>query len=135
MPRPTKKQLLLDANKRFQGRWMAAEDLSYIFPVSKVSFPGNLPDDPSDLQRLPLAIHAGLFIDSADDFVKVDEIVETWHHTIFYDNPYYVESHPDARGIMFISRKQARDFIRKVRKKLADQIDLLDTLTGSSGKR
>ena len=128
MSRPTKKQLLHKANLRFQGRWMAAEDMSYIFPVTEITFPGNLPDDPSDLQNLPLAIRTNTFIDSLDDFVKVDEIVENWHHTIFYDNPYYVESHPDAKGIMFISTKQARDFIRNVRKKLASQIDLLNPI-------
>ena len=50
MTRPTKKQILHDANRRFQGKWMAAEDLSYIFPVTEIAFPGNLPED--DMQIL-----------------------------------------------------------------------------------
>ena len=53
MPRPTKKQILHDANRRFRGKWMAALDLSYIFPVTEIKFTGNLPDDPSDPERLP----------------------------------------------------------------------------------
>lgn len=125
MTRPTKKQILHEANRRFQGKWMAAEDLSYIFPVNEILFTGNLPDDPSDTEHLPLAIRTDTFIDSIDDFVKVDEIVENWHNTTFHFNPYFIESHPDSNGIMFISRKQARDFIRNTRKKLLRQAKLL----------
>ena len=125
MPRLTKKQILNDANRRFQGKWMAAEDLSYIFPVTEITFPGNLPDDPSDTEHLPLAIRTDTFIDSADDFVKVDEIIDTSPNTTFHDNPYYVQSHPDARGIMFISKAMARKFIRNIREKLLKQAKLL----------
>ena len=128
MTRPTKKQLLHKANLRFQGRWMAAEDMSYIFPVTEILFPGKLPDDPSDQEHLPLAIRTNTFIDSLDDFVKVDNIVETSQNTTFHFNPYFVESHPGDHGIMFISQKQARDFIRKTREKLATQIDLIDPI-------
>lgn len=125
MPRLTKKQILIKANRRFQGKWMAAEDLSYIFPVNEILFTGNLPDDPSDQERLPLAIHTDTFIDAIDDFVKVDRIIETSQNTTFHNNPYYVESHPDASGIMFISKAKARKFIRNIREKLLEQAKLL----------
>ena len=125
MARPTKKQILHEANRRFQGKWMAAEDLSCIFHVTEITFPGNLPDDPSDTEHLPLAIRTDTFIDSADDFVKVDEIIDTSPNTTFHDNPYYVQSHPDARGIMFISKAMARKFIRNIREKLLKQAKLL----------
>ena len=125
MTRPTKKQILIDANRIFRGKWMAALDLSYIFPVTEITFPGNLPDDPSDTERLPLAIRTDTFIDSIDDFVKVDDIIYTPHNTTFHFNPYYVQSHPDARGIMFISNAKARKFIRNIREKLLKQAKLL----------
>lgn len=129
MPRPTKKQILINANRRFQGRWMAAADLSYIFPVTEIKFHGNLPDDPSDQERLPLAIRTDTFIDSIDDFVKVDRIIETPQNTTFHNNPYYVESHPDTTGIMFISNAKARKFIRNIREKLLKQDKLLANIS------
>lgn len=125
MTRPTKKQILINANRKFQGKWMAAEDLSYIFPVTEITFTGNLPEDPSDTERLPLAIRTDTFIDSADDFVKVDRIIDTLQNATFHDNPYYVESHPDSRGVMFISNAKARKFIRDIREKLLKQAKLL----------
>ena len=129
MTKLTKKQILLKANRRFQGKWMAAEDLSYIFPVTEISFHGNLPDDPSDQECLPLAIRTDTFIDSIDDFVKVDRIIDTSQNITFHDNPYYVESHPDARGIMFISTKNARKFIRNIQEKLLKQAKLLANIS------
>jgi len=131
MTRPTKKQILINANLRFQNRWMAADDLSYIFPVDRISFTGKLPEDTSDPETLPLAIHATTFIDSVDDYVKVGEIVSRYQNTTFLSNPYYVERHPDdyCEGIMFISKSQARKFIRNIREKLSSQLKILDEIS------
>lgn len=127
----TKKQILEQANKRFQNRWMAAEDMSYIFPVDRISFTGKLPEGTSEPEILPLAIHATTFIDSVDDYAKVDRIVEPGQNVTFHSNPYYVERRPDGyrEGIRFITKEQARKFIRNIREKLSAQMKLLDKLS------
>lgn len=132
MKKPSNKQkikeILDKANRKFAGRWMASEDMSYIFPVAEVVYTGKPGDAiPSDPEELPLAIQIRTFINDVDNVAWDTETpVEVGQNTRFYENPYAVESGLSGSCIKFITRAEARTFAGKLRKRLAGTLDKLD---------
>ena len=122
------KQIVEKANRKFAGRWMASEDMSYIFPVAEVVYTGKPGDAiPENPEELPLALQIRTFINDVDNVAWDTETpVEVGRNTRFYENPYAVESGRYGSCIKFISRAEARKFTGKLRKRLVDTLAKLD---------
>lgn len=132
------KEILKKANSKFAGKWMSAEDNSYIFPVDSIVFTGDTGMElHGDLESLPLAIRVTRFVNDIDVPLSLGGIVETGQDTVFEDNPYVIEADGNQRrregkhcryGITFITKKQASRFISKIRKRLMHEVTALDKI-------
>lgn len=134
MKKPSNKEkiqkIVETANRKFAGRWVAADDMSYIFPVDEIVYTGKpgdeIPDEPG---RLPLAIRTTIFVNELDIPLDMQSVVETRENTLIYDNPYAIAAGGDGRGVeKFLTKAEARKFIGKIRKRLAEEIRKLDRL-------
>jgi hypothetical protein len=134
MKKPSKKarikEILEKANRKFAGRWVTADDVSYIFPVAEVVYTGKPGDEiPDDPERLPLAIRTTTFINELDIPLGMQSVVETRENTVIHDNPYAIEAGCNTRCIeKFLTKAEARKFVGKIRKRLAEEIRKLDRL-------
>ena len=124
------KEIVEKANRTFAGRWVAADDMSYIYPVDEVVYTGKPGDDiPDEPERLPLAIRTTTFINELDIPLDMQSVVETRENTLLYDNPYVIAAGGDVRGVeKFLTKAEARKFVGKIRKRLAEEIRKLDRL-------
>lgn len=131
-------KLVARANRRFKGKWMAAEDMSYIFPVDSIVFRGKYTDDvPDDPEEVPLGIRVRKFINSVGEPIKLDDIVETTVCMCFDDNPYRIASSGAAYGrtgaIRFIPKAKARKFAANIVRQLDRQRSLVNMAVASGG--
>lgn len=131
-------KLVARANRRFKGKWMAAEDMSYIFPVDAIVFRGKYTDEvPDDPEEVPLGIRVRKFINSVGEPIKLDDIVETSARTCFDDNPYRIASYGAACGrrgaVMFIPKAKARQFAANIVRQLDRQRRRMNAAVASGG--
>ena len=124
------KQIVDRANRKFAGRWMAADDMTYIFRVEEIVYTGKpgdeIPDDPA---RMPLAIRANTFINELDIPLDMRSVVETGDNMLCYDNPYVIAAGGDVNGVeKFLTKAEVRKFIGKLRKRLVAEIRKLDRI-------
>lgn len=126
------KEILKKANRKFAGKWMSAEDNSYIFPVDSIVFTGDAGMElHGDLESLPLAIRVTRFVNDIDVPLSFGNIVETKQATVFEDNPYAIEADGNEScryGIKFITKTQADRFISRIRKRLMQEVTALDKI-------
>lgn len=124
------KEIVEKANRKFAGLWMAADDMTYIFRVDEIVYTGKSGDEiPDDPERLPLAIRTTTFINELDIPLDMQSVVETRENTVIHDNPYAIEAGCNTRCIeKFLTKAEARKFIGKIRKRLAEEIRKLDRL-------
>jgi hypothetical protein len=118
------------ANCKFAGRWMAADDMTYIFRVDEIVYTGKSGDEiPDDPERLPLAIRATTFVNELDIPLEMQSVVETGENAVIHDNPYAIATGGDVRCVeKFLTKAETRKFIGKIRKRLAEEIRKLDRL-------
>ena len=134
MKKPSNKsrieEIVEKANRKFAGRWVAADDMSYIFPVAEIVYTGKPGDDiPDEPERLPLAIRTTTFINELDIPLDMQSVVETRENTLLYDNPYAIAAGGDGRGVeKFLTKAEARKFVGKIRKRLVEEIRKLDRI-------
>lgn len=134
MKKPSKKarikEILEKANRKFAGRWVAADDMSYIFPVDEVVYTGKPGDEiPDEPERLPLAIRTTTFINELDIPLDMQSVVETRENTLLHDNPYAIAAGGDVQGVeKFLTKAETRKFVGKIRKRLAEEIRKLDRI-------
>lgn len=134
MKKPSNKEkiqkIVEQANRKFAGRWMAVDDMTYIFRVDEIVYTGKPGDDiPDEPERLPLAIRTTTFINELDIPLDMQSVVETRENTLLYDNPYVIAAGGDVRGVeKFLAKAEARKFVGKIRKRLAEEIRKLDRL-------
>jgi hypothetical protein len=109
---------------------VAADDMSYIFPVAEVVYTGKPGDEiPDEPERLPLEIRTTTFINELDIPLDMQSVVETGENTVIHDNPYAIAAGCNTCcAEKFLTKAEARKFIGKIRKRLAEEIRKLDRI-------